>query len=311
MASNGLSPARPPFPLATIEALTHCLKNRRAMLRADSRIVFVCGATPTPERPLTARGELLRYARRHFGQFMFFEAEQVFRSLSERGKDEDLLSLEDDLAAFSDCIIIIVESPGAIAELGAFSLKDEIAKTVLAINAPEYRVEGSFITDGPMKRLNRRSRFKPMIHAHFDTVLSAAQEIENRLSRIPHRNRMSIPLASQRDFEECEPKHRLMFLADIISLCSPVKYNELSMLIERVLDAKSLSMRVEISLLRVLKLVDEEGDCLIRRIDMHGLFFDYVGMDFNRERARIVQYLHKRARPRLQSLMNRAEHMSS
>ena len=62
--------------------------------------------------------------------------------------------MEAKLAGLSDIVIIIVESPGTLAELGAFSLSDPLRKKLLPLLDKKYRTGQSFVAvlhAGPTK----------------------------------------------------------------------------------------------------------------------------------------------------------------
>ena len=52
---------------------------------------------------------------------------------------------------------MIVESPGSIAELGAFSVKDVIAQRLMVAVRRQYNTAGSFISLGPISYLKKLS----------------------------------------------------------------------------------------------------------------------------------------------------------
>jgi hypothetical protein len=66
---------------------------------------------------------------------------------------DDLISFEEDIARAASLIAIIAESPGSLAELGAFSSIPVIADATCVIQQTENRGKRSFITLGPIKRL--------------------------------------------------------------------------------------------------------------------------------------------------------------
>lgn len=86
-------------------------------LLKESRIVFTCGAAAEGDYMKTRRGILMQYARKNIKGINFFTAETLFDTMEDH-KTTDLLSIESRLANYSDCILIILESPGAFAELG-------------------------------------------------------------------------------------------------------------------------------------------------------------------------------------------------
>jgi len=123
-------------------------------------LVFLCGGITAPlekGRIRSARDYFYRHVKRHAPLL----AERL--RLAEKINDwfdqdtfEDLLELEGYLADTSDLIILFVESPGSLAELGAFATTESLrVKTLAVLNSihpPEIR---SFISDGPVRRIRR------------------------------------------------------------------------------------------------------------------------------------------------------------
>lgn len=117
-----------------------------------SALIFVCGAT----RIGSLRDSYIHYAATHHKEFSFFRAESILQGLEDKG---DLLTLEDQFADYSDCLLIFCESESAYAELGAFSLKEELAGKTLVINDRKYEKSTSFINLGPLAKLEKKSKF--------------------------------------------------------------------------------------------------------------------------------------------------------
>ena len=105
--ANGLY-SRPSLPATVVRKLKSFLELSKPTLTADSIIVFVCGADPSNP---TKRGRttLMDYVKKNLKHFRFFRAEEVFSILGDENVI-DLLTIEEYLADFSDCIILIIES---------------------------------------------------------------------------------------------------------------------------------------------------------------------------------------------------------
>ncbi|MBZ0099077.1 MAG: retron St85 family effector protein, partial [Taibaiella sp.] len=195
------------------------LKSLRSYLRRDSSIVFVCGADP--KLAGSCRSKFLKYAEKHLANYDFFIAEDL---LNIKSVDSDLLSIEDKLAQFSDCVILFLESPGAFAELGAFANKSNLTSILLAVNDSAYSGARSFINDGPINKINRESKFKPAIDVNFESVLECADEIQAKLDKELKRIRRKSFSFDGKLFEELPGKERLFVVHDLVWLLSPVKY---------------------------------------------------------------------------------------
>src|SRR5699024_5940211 len=122
---------------------------------------------------------------KHIKGINFFTAEKLFKAIDDH-KSTDLLSIESKLANYSDCILIILESPGAFTELGAFSHLDSLAKKILVINSSEFQSEESFINQGPIKKINKISEFKKCIYANFENFGTSINEVSKRIDKLTY-----------------------------------------------------------------------------------------------------------------------------
>jgi len=123
--------------------------------------------------------------------------------------------MESDLAALADLVIIVVESPGTFAELGAFSLADPLRKKLLPIVDLQYKDQQSFISTGPLRWIDQESEYRPTIYVLLSQVLQAIDLVEERIGRIPKGKTTRISDLSG------SPKHLLFFLCDLIGVIHP------------------------------------------------------------------------------------------
>jgi hypothetical protein len=78
-----------------------------------------------------------------------------------------------------------------------------------------YRNDSSFISNGPLRWIDSESDFKPTIYVSFKYVLAAADQIEERIKRIPDSHSLKISDLST------SPKHLLFFICDLIAVIYP------------------------------------------------------------------------------------------
>jgi len=78
-------------------------------------------------------------------------ANQLFRDTHYH----DLITFEEDIAKLASLILLIAESPGSLAELGAFASSDSIRPSLRVIMQEQYFEDESFIRFGPIERLRR------------------------------------------------------------------------------------------------------------------------------------------------------------
>lgn len=121
-----------------------------------SRLVFLCGgeidlASPVP---VSARDALMRTIpdRQMLGPARIILAEAANGMLAESHFD-NLLDLEEYMAALVDAVILFVESPGSICELGSFSGTSEITQKLRVFVMNEHGIRASFIVNGPLRYL--------------------------------------------------------------------------------------------------------------------------------------------------------------
>jgi hypothetical protein len=191
------------------DALIQYLKADRRRFRRLDPILFLCGADASPRRD-----NLRDYLQKFHPNLRIFYAEKVWEEIA-TSTDRDALGMEAELAALADSIIVIVESPGTFAELGAFSNSEPLRQKLLPIVGEQHRDSNSFISTGPLRWIDKDSRFRPTIYTQLSQILNAAGDVEQRLSRIERARSLRIEdLASS-------PKHLLFFMCDLVSVIHP------------------------------------------------------------------------------------------
>ena len=285
--------AHPPDSLRKIK---RCLSNGMTFLKSDTILVFVCGATPNPAFP-GGRDRIMDYAKKHLKQFNFFIAEKFFE-VFQNAEDIDLLSIEDQLSKYSDCIIIVLESESAFTELGAFAIKEDIAKMVLVVNSIDYEKSKSFISLGPISKINKISRFKPSIHTDLRSILTIAPELSKRLSTIERKYNKKTVLSDFEAFSSSSPKIKMYFLHDIITLFHPLTHSEIISILTNFYGDNEFKIHTELNLLIVLGFIQKIDDYFVKNTDERYLFFRFFGMDETSLRSEIINHYHKYAKHR-------------
>ena len=92
------------------------------MYKSTPKVVFICGGKNSKRRE-----QLEKYIQKHHpNKFLLFEAEDVWNFIRHDFSDSNALQLEEKLADYADAIIVLVESYGSVAELGAFSINKNL-----------------------------------------------------------------------------------------------------------------------------------------------------------------------------------------
>ena len=75
---------------------------------------------------------------------------------NELGESASLCTLELELAAFSDAIIIVAASEGSFAEFGLFAVAEGIRARILVLLNRDYEEEKSYLKLGPARSIEHR-----------------------------------------------------------------------------------------------------------------------------------------------------------
>lgn len=124
-------------------------------VRAPSPIILLCGGpidvkTPKPESLREAY--TLVYGRPALKDYATVTPEE-FKIFAPDGNYQDWLSFESEFAQIVDLIVLFSESYGSVAELGAFTMVEEIALRLLVVMDDKNYSDPSFVKLGPVRRL--------------------------------------------------------------------------------------------------------------------------------------------------------------
>jgi hypothetical protein len=235
------------------EGLINHLRRTKYRFRKLDPVIFLCGAFESK-----SRDAIRAYLVKHTPDLDLFYAEKVWEEIAALG-ERDALQMEEDLAKLADLIIVIVESAGTLTELGAFSLSPSLRKKLLPIVDEEYRHDSSFITNGPLRWIDAESAFRPTIYTKLSMVLSAVDQIEERIKRIPKSHSIKISDLST------SPKHLLFFIYDLISVIQPASLPMINYYLSAIVPSLSTStidiptligLAVAMGLLRPLTVIE-------------------------------------------------------
>lgn len=283
-------------PPKAVNAIKSVLGRSNTLLNADATIVLACGKQPNLDCP-GGRDHIMRYAKKHLKKFQFFMAEKVFE-LFGKTNNIDLLSLEARLLDFCDCVLLVLESESTYAELGAFAIDKKLAKNMLVINDIDFEACPSFISLGPLAKINKVSLFRPVIYTNLKSILRAVPELKHRLSKIEKKNRKRFPLKHFREFQKAPAKVRMLFLLDLITFFQPLKHKEIIGLLKTYYGDHNFDIHLDLHLLNALSLAIMFEGYYMRPADNQRLFFDYQGLNEISVRSVVINHYHKYSRER-------------
>lgn len=143
-----------------LEQLYEDLDFGKLRYQRPSRFIFLCGGalSDNTDAAISMRHYLLKtrkIAPKLKAEIILAEtANQLYRDSSYA----DLISFEEDVARISAMILVIAESAGSLAEVGAFSANDTIRQSLTVLMQTKYADQESFIRYGPIEKIMKEDR---------------------------------------------------------------------------------------------------------------------------------------------------------
>ena len=130
--------------------------------------IFLCGADLGNSK--TGRHKLAKLFE-EYPRYKLLYPEDLFDDLMAGQGQQSLLVLENILADSVDSIVLLPESPGSFAELGAFASNSRLANKIVFVGQKKYAKKKSFINYGPV-RLIKASDTGKVLNIAYDDLRS-------------------------------------------------------------------------------------------------------------------------------------------
>lgn len=251
------------------------------------KLIFVCG-----KRGSHGRVRLKEYLTSRYPAILVFYAETVWAILA-RQRRSNALQMERRLALLADLVVIIVESEGTCAELGAFASIAVLREKLLPIIDRRYRDEASFINIGPIAWVDDESLYGPTIYTNVAAILGVGNEINLRIERIPEHGRL--PGLQRQVSLRDDLKRILFFLSDLVGVIGPATEEDCAFYVEKTFgEVKELSVPELLALARALNLIRslavDGTDYFFRalQLDPYQSYMREDLFDIAEERARVL-----------------------
>ncbi len=224
------------------DGILEAFKRNEYRFRRMPNVLFLCGGNHSKPRD-----RLAEYIRKRREDTLVFYAEAVWAAIA-RIEQLSALEMEAKLAGLSDIVIIVVESPGTFAELGAFSLSNDLRKKLLPILDKRHQTGQSFVETGPVRWTDKDSDFSPSIWVDHERILEAASEVEARLKKILPPPGHIVDLAES-------PKHLLFFICDLVAVFGPCPSAHVAYYVQQILGQKNDSVPMLLGLAHAMGLL--------------------------------------------------------
>lgn len=253
----------------------------------DIQFVFLCGANISPGTPSKRRQVLLDFSDKNLPHAKFFLAESMFKILQAEGHKTNLLDIENEVSAFADFIIVVLESESAFCELGAFATHPELRKKIIVINNSNHKQSESFINLGPVKAINEISNGSHILYYKMeengkingDAIGDIFKELYDIIHKKPKTRRTRV---EKHNPNENFTKESLRFIHDLIYFSSPVSVPELSRILKIIFYTSNETMlKKHIAILYATKQIKRTKTNLYMCIQ-NKAFFEYEKYDINK-----------------------------
>lgn len=224
---------------------------------SSSPIVLLCGGKVNDILPATS----FRHALTSFiplPRYEFFRPEEI-TDWKDDGVFYDLLDFEKELGSICSLVVVILESPGAFAELGAFSQMHDLRAKICAINSQEYHRENSFINLGVLRHIKKETRIDVKVYP-WDmrnpsdiedyVVKDAIEDIDDQLKRV----------RQSRSFSRDNGAHVITLITELIGVFSALKEHEISDYLSLLdIQMSRESLRRKLFILERFKVIVKDG----------------------------------------------------
>lgn len=205
--------------------------------------VFLCGANLTVKTTIRYKiAQLLKESFSYSNNIDLIYPEDLFDEILYSSDSVDLLSLENLLADSVDAIVIIPESPGSFAELGAFASNEKLRSKIVCVIDVKFKKDKSFVNQGPIK-LIRQTNSNNVVYINpkelgksnrsklsFLDIFTSDKEVDKILSPVRKLKRKGLKEDSEITLLQLDK-----FLLPSIFLMEPVRKNTLTKIVASAL----------------------------------------------------------------------------
>lgn len=210
-------------------------------LKPYEGFIFLCGGQTDvrSHEPVSIRDAMYRELAKDIAVEKRIRVAEHYKDWSHDSIYRDLVSFERHLAELSSVIVLVLESPGSIAELGLFSVVEEFQGKLLVFIETDHYQSSSFIKLGPVDYLEKVHSNSAECHrwtiqvdhqAKFDP--RAAQELQPDLAEaVLNRARKPAP---EHNFRPTSWLDTALLICDLLSLCSALTLREMRGILDQL-----------------------------------------------------------------------------
>lgn len=246
---------------------------------SDAPIVLLCGGLVQNRTDSVPGVRSLRHAISNCRtDFEIFRPEEI-TSWHADSVFRDLMSFERELASICSLVVIILESEGALVELGAFSQLSEMSDKIIAIRSNQYVDHTSFINLGILRFIFEKNKssvksypwdIKNPATISSEVTQDVTSDIQEELAKQP----------KSQLFKVQQNSHVIVVICELIRLFVALKENEILEYLEEI------GITTTKDILRGQLFLLSEFRILIKQVYSDALF--YIRSDEPYHRLRIA-----------------------
>ena len=286
-----------------IDDLSHSIRKNKFESSEIPKFIFLCGKQIISQSGNVIDSQQLAQDGNK-RQFLIdkLSSNNLICTISEKIYDSnsivDTLTFEELLAELSQDIIIIVESPGTLCELGAFTVKHKFFEKLLVINDSKYKNEKSFINEGPVRKIIAYDEERYILVDDNYEMFKNNFELNNYIKNIKKRK---ICITPNNDSSKLDLRNLIYELLNIIELFEPITKKELFYIYKEVKKFESYEIENRekhkinsytsiINLMKSMELVSYDGEYITKKGDYtyYNSLFNIKKENFNEIRSNIV-----------------------
>lgn len=188
--------------VAELTSFYNDLELSEVRVHRPSKFVFLCGGFISQDN--RARAQNLRdylYRVRGLSARYNVVLAELATQLYRDGGYTDLISFEEDIARIASVVLVIAESAGSLAELGAFTANETIQKSLRVVIREHFEQSESFVRFGPVERIRRARRaniavYPWLTHSNGTLNVKSTQPHYREIVRFVHDHFAAVPAST-------------------------------------------------------------------------------------------------------------------
>lgn len=227
-------------------------------LRIESNqkpIILLCGGQENhkSEEYLSLRDSIIKNNTK-----LYFEIPENIKQWQNDSIFRDLVEFETELAAICTMVVLIIESEGSIAELGAFSQFTELRQKMLIIRPYEYSKENSFINLGILRFIERENKNSVRT---YDWSINKPSEIDKEtiFDSLSDISTALEEYVGDRNFNHESQSHVTILIYELINLFTALSLTEIITYLKSFnIEINHKKLKMKLFLLEEFQLVTKE-----------------------------------------------------